>query len=313
MLMDTFRGLEAQDLPPEQFEVFVMDNLSTDTTEEVVKEFAARAPFAVHYHRMERDGGPVPARNRAAELARGDFVAFTDSDCRPSPQWLSLGLAAFSDNVAFVSGPVIYKPEQTGDFFARRTGESHVEHPSYPTANAMYRKQIFLDYEGFDASLCYIDPFGRALECADTDLAWRILKGGYRNEFVDDMIVYHELEAQTPMRWMLDPTRVFCIPALIRQHPELREQLLFAKLFFYRNSAFYYAAAVLALAMLVIDWRWLLVAPILVLIRALMRARSLSPIAWARSFMEVSLNVVRNYLMILTLVYGSIRFRTLVL
>lgn len=313
MLKDTLRGLESQEFPADQFEVFVMDNQSTDDTEAVVMEFAARVPFSLHYHRMERDGGPVPARNLAVQMAQGEILAFTDSDCRPCPKWLSLGVAAFDDNVAFVSGPVIYKPEQEGDFFARRTGESHVEHPSYPTANVLYRKQAFVDHGGFDDSLCYVDPLGRALECADTDLAWRILKNGYRNVFVDEVIVYHELEAQTPMRWLLDPTRVFCVPPLIRQHPDLRWKLLSGGIFFYRNSPLYYLAAFAAVLILVLDWRWLLLAPVLLVLRAILRSRALSPVAWTRSMMEVSLNVVRNYLMIVTLVYSSIRFRTLVL
>lgn len=313
VLTDMLRGLEAQDFPADAFEVFVIDNCSTDATEEVVREYAARVPFALHYHRMERDQGPAPARNMGASLARGEILAFTDSDCRPSPQWLSLGVSAFEEGVSLVTGPLIYKPEQTGDFFARRTGESRVEHPSYPTANAFYRKDVFLEHGGFDPSLCYMDPFGRALECADTDLAWRVLKNGHRNVFIEDMIVYHELEAQTPLGWMLDPTRMFCVPALIRQHPELRPKLLYKGLFFYRNSIFYYAALIIAITLLVLDWRWLLVAPVLLIVRAIMRAPRLSPLAWARSLMEVCLNIVRNYLMIGMLIYGSIRFRRLVL
>jgi hypothetical protein len=52
---------------------------------------------------------------------------------------------------------------------------------------------------------------------------------------------------------------------------------------------------------------------VLLILRAIMRAPRLSPLAWARSLMEVCLNIVRNYLMIGMLLYGSIRFRRLVL
>lgn len=313
MLADTLRGLEDQEFPPDQFEVFVMDNLSKDNTRKLVEEFALRVPFTLHYHFVDDQGGPAPARNLAASLAQGDILAFTDSDCRPCPKWLASGVAALNGDVVMVSGPVIYKPEQTGNFFARRTGESYVEHPTYPTANIMYRKDVFHAHGGFDNSLCLVDPLGRVLECADTDLAWRILKSGHRNVFVEDMIVYHELEAQSPLRWLLEPIRLYCVPAVIRQHPELRAKLLFKGLFFYRNSLFYYAALAIALIVLMVDWRWLLAAPILLILRALMRAPKPSPTAWARSFMEVCLNIARNYVLISTLVYASIRFRTLVL
>ncbi|MFM7142900.1 MAG: glycosyltransferase family A protein, partial [Alphaproteobacteria bacterium] len=38
--------------------------------------------------RQERSG-PAAARNRGVREAHGEFVAFTDDDCRPDPQWLA--------------------------------------------------------------------------------------------------------------------------------------------------------------------------------------------------------------------------------
>ena len=32
--------------------------------------------------------GPAAARNRGVDVARGEVIAFTDDDCRPSPRWL---------------------------------------------------------------------------------------------------------------------------------------------------------------------------------------------------------------------------------
>jgi GT2 family glycosyltransferase len=39
-------------------------------------------------------GGPAKARNRGADSARGRFLAFTDDDCRPDPDWIG-ELASF--------------------------------------------------------------------------------------------------------------------------------------------------------------------------------------------------------------------------
>src|SRR3990172_7747823 len=40
----------------------------------------------------QRNAGPASARNTGAAQARGEFLAFTDDDCRPAPDWLR-GLA----------------------------------------------------------------------------------------------------------------------------------------------------------------------------------------------------------------------------
>ena len=36
----------------------------------------------------QANAGPAAARNRGAEAATGDFLAFTDDDCKPDPSWL---------------------------------------------------------------------------------------------------------------------------------------------------------------------------------------------------------------------------------
>src|SRR3546814_779328 len=40
--------------------------------------------------------GAGPARNGVVDLATGEFLAFTDSDCIPEPGWLAAGLAALA-------------------------------------------------------------------------------------------------------------------------------------------------------------------------------------------------------------------------
>jgi glycosyltransferase involved in cell wall biosynthesis len=312
LLMDALDAISNQTFTG-SFELFVMDNLSTDDTEEVVRNFAESVPFPVHYVRMERDGGPVPARNCAARMAAGRVLAFTDSDCRPCPEWLERGFQAIESGAALASGPVTYKPEQLRGFFAKRTAETLTEHPTYPTANAFYRKDVFLELGGFDEGLSFTDPFDRAVECADTDLAWRVIEAGYRNEFVPDQWVYHEIEVQSPSAWLLEPTRLFVLPELIRRHPQLRDRLLTHRLFFHPGSIIYYIAALLAIPMAIVSPWLLIVFPIAFAVRAIRRLDGFAPRAWGQAGMQVAMNIARNYLLCATLVYGSVRFRTLVL
>ena len=316
-LTETLAGLAQQTLSAAAFEVIVVDNASTDGTFEAVQTLAVSMPYRLHVFRIPTENrGPAPARNFGVSKTSGAIVAFTDSDCRPDARWLERGLAAFEDaDVAFATGTVDFKQEQLGTmgFFARRTVVCAYEHPTYPTANAFFRKNVFLEFGGFSEELSFASVFGTAMEAADTDLAWRIKEAGSRNVFVPDAIVFHEVQVTTPQQWLLEPIRLFLIPALVRRHPGMRQALLAYGVFFYAGSIRYYLTLALALVLLVVAPRLLLLLPPLLLVAGALRGGSARPDIVLTHAGQIGLNALRIYVMSCTLICGSIRFRTLVL
>src|SRR5579863_10387227 len=136
LLRNTIESFCKQHAPVETFEVIVVDDGSTDCTGPMVLEMIERVPFRLLYHRMPRNGGPVVARNYGATIARGSILAFTDSDCQASPQWLSTAIAEFSvdSSLAFISGPAINVPGQRVRFFSVGGADYAGENPTYPAA-----------------------------------------------------------------------------------------------------------------------------------------------------------------------------------
>jgi glycosyltransferase involved in cell wall biosynthesis len=69
------------------FELLVVDDGSTDGTEKAIRDRFGADPRMVYLRK--RNGGTATARNHGLERARGDFVAFLDSDDRFLPEYLA--------------------------------------------------------------------------------------------------------------------------------------------------------------------------------------------------------------------------------
>ena len=313
LLLDGFRGLAAQTLGRERFEIVLVDDCSPEPLDWVAERGRTEFGLMVHYARTKINRGPGPARNLGASLARAPVIAFTDSDCRPDPGWLATGLAAFSDSaIAMVSGPCLPKPGQP----LRLTTHMHFiyeEHPCFPTMNVFYRRSVFEALGGFDVSLSTRDPLGRAVEATDADLGWRVIEAGYPRRFLPEAIIYHEVQNLGVIGYVIEPTRHLFVPELVRRHPGMRRALLTAGVFFYPATwLVYIALIVVILAALMQPWLLLMV-PALLIGRAIARTRSLRPdklMWWCASAL---LQLPRTFVASLTFAYASVRFRALVL
>jgi glycosyltransferase involved in cell wall biosynthesis len=315
LLRELIESLWKQTLDPHNFEVIVVDNQSSDGTAEMLAELQRVSPCHLMFHVMKENKGPIHSRNAAGRMARAPILAFTDSDCRVRPEWLERGIAAFSDpSVAFASGAVLDKPEQPVKFFSFRNGAIlGVENFTYPACNVLFRKETFWEMGGF-AEAEYLHDIGdKPIECADTDLAWRIRKKGYRNVYVDDAVVYHEVVSMTPWMWLKSQWRIVAVPLVVRLHPELREKLCWWGPFFRaENLLFYVGVLGLALAAFVSPWLALLMVPY-VLHGLTIPGTKFSLARVPRLAFRTLALAMRQSVISAALIYGSVRTRTLIL
>src|SRR5687767_6393032 len=77
--LDSLLGQDFDD-----FELIIADNASTDETEAICREFAAR-DRRIRYHRNTANVGAVPNHNLVFELARGKYFKWAahDDECHP--------------------------------------------------------------------------------------------------------------------------------------------------------------------------------------------------------------------------------------
>ncbi len=89
-----------QDVPPDELEILVVDDGSTDATPEILKRFEPRVRLL-----RKTNGGQASAFNAAIREARGEVVAFLDADDWWAPGKLRAVLEAFeSDSALGVAG-----------------------------------------------------------------------------------------------------------------------------------------------------------------------------------------------------------------
>ena len=168
------------------FEVIVVDDGSVDTTADIVRAFAT-----VKYVRQD-NAGPARARNHGAKLAQGDYLAFTDSDCIPHEDWISLLLTGFNeDQVGVVAGS--YGIANPGSILARCVHKEIVwrhahlmpDHPnSFGSYNFCVKKSVFDAVGGFEGAY-------RAASGEDNDLSYKIIRSGWRIYFEQKALVDH--------------------------------------------------------------------------------------------------------------------------
>jgi glycosyltransferase involved in cell wall biosynthesis len=171
------------------FEVLVVDDGSEPPLDDVI----AQHPGLMSLQVFRAEGvGPASARNIALKAASGEYVVFTDDDCRPDPKWL----LAFDEAIqrhpgSGFGGRIVDSPEnaiygrasQLLVSFLYDYSESSNGLRFFCSNNLVFPRLQLLEMGGFDESF----PLAAA---EDRYICARWLKQG-ELEFVPAAIVEH--------------------------------------------------------------------------------------------------------------------------
>ncbi|MBK8768254.1 MAG: glycosyltransferase family 2 protein [Burkholderiaceae bacterium] len=105
LLSQTLSELSLATPPQQGWEVVVVNNKCTDTTDEVIARFQDSLPLRRVY---EGEPGLSNARNAALDNARGAYIVWTDDDILMSRNWLTAYETAFASwpQAAVFGGPI---------------------------------------------------------------------------------------------------------------------------------------------------------------------------------------------------------------
>jgi glycosyltransferase involved in cell wall biosynthesis len=212
LLDATLESLAACEPPPGGFEVLVVDNASTDSTEAVVEARRANNPVPLRYV-FEGRPGKSHALNTGLLATPADIILFTDDDIQVPPHWIAeccRALDARSD-VDYVGGPVrphweapppAWFPPSNGNLWGTVAVLDYGDHPFIfedrhvvPLGvNMAVRRRVVQIVGGFDAS------FGRKgrslLGQEQGEFFCRTRAAGLRGLYVPDMWLHHRVPAE---------------------------------------------------------------------------------------------------------------------
>lgn len=177
--------------PQEKLQVIVVDDGSSDDSPLVARQFRA---LLVPSGGIGR--GPAAARNVGASLASGEILAFIDSDCSASQEWLNELIPAFNNqSMAAVGGQVdgmctesaVDRYESIMSSLSlgvrERTGSGGNDTFYLPSCNLLVRRTAFRSAGGFKDEMHVGE---------DVDLTWRLRDKGWTISYLPTGNVLHE-------------------------------------------------------------------------------------------------------------------------
>lgn len=177
--------------PQESFEVIVIDDGGEFSIESLVNSFQGQ--IDVKYFKQEH-AGPATARNTGGERAKNEFLAFTDDDCAPAPDWLQRLASRFEDFPDHgIGGRILNSlPENVyseagcmlTDYLYEyyRTSKGQVRF--FASNNLAFPRKHFLQIGGFNKTF----PLPAA---EDRELCDRWLRMGFGLTYAPEVAVYH--------------------------------------------------------------------------------------------------------------------------
>jgi glycosyltransferase involved in cell wall biosynthesis len=177
-----------QTYPHEQYEVIVVDNASEEDIKSVVANFQ-QIKFT-----YESQPGSYVARNQGISIAKGEILAFTDSDCIPSADWIERGVENLlsTPNCGLVAGRIDF-------FFQNPQNPTPVE--LYESIELSFNQELNVQNTHFGVTanlftfkhvIDNVGSFNKNLKSSgDREWGERVFAAGYKQIYADNVCIKH--------------------------------------------------------------------------------------------------------------------------
>jgi glycosyltransferase involved in cell wall biosynthesis len=175
----------------DRFEVVVVDDGSRPALDGVIEPFYRTLNISLI---RQPNRGPGAARNEGAAVAQGHFLAFTDDDCWPAPDWLQKLEACFGDTPDGMIGGRVVNPLKDNVY---SMASQLIIDMAYSFYNVGPYPSFFFTSNNMavPAKLFHkVGRFNTAFRTAseDRELCDRWLHLGHKMTYAPEVLVFHE-------------------------------------------------------------------------------------------------------------------------
>ena len=184
-------ALCAQTYPPERFEVVLVDDGSDRPLDTVIEPFRERLSITLL---AQPNAGPANARQRGITLAKGTFLAFTDDDCQPAPDWLARlegfclrhpGTAVGGRTInGLTKNPFSEASQLVITYLTDHSNADPHQSKYFATSNLIFPAKEYNSAVGLDLNWSISGG-------EDRDLCYRWVSRGHRLLYCPDAVVHH--------------------------------------------------------------------------------------------------------------------------
>jgi glycosyltransferase involved in cell wall biosynthesis len=167
LLKNCLAALLNQTFEKNFYEIIVVSDGPDEAAFKLIKSLNSYHP-RIHYLCLPEKKGPAAARNLGWQKAAGKLIAFTDDDCLPDRNWLSVLYGAYheEEEIAFSGKIKVPLPPCPTDY---EKNTSNLETAEFVTANCCCTRAALEKVEGFD------ERFSMAWR-EDSDLEFKLLQ-----------------------------------------------------------------------------------------------------------------------------------------
>ena len=202
MLGDCVDSLLTQTIDKNRFEIIIVDNNSTDNTEEIAKDFV-KNNINIKYLQEKTVGYSAP-RNCGWKNASGNIIAYIDDDEIAAPDWLESIEKAFqiAEKPDIIGGIYLGKyDENPPDWFTESMDRTDKSRPKgilnqrkeccLAGGNIAFKKEVLEKLDGFSNNFNVKNGFLMMGE--DTDICLRAKNFGFQLFYNPDIKIYHRI------------------------------------------------------------------------------------------------------------------------
>jgi glycosyltransferase involved in cell wall biosynthesis len=218
-LNEAIKSALEQSLQP--IEIFIVDDVPSLKTEELVNRISKTAKVEIHYLQNIENPGASESRNMAARYVSGEYIAFLDDDDFWSENYLEEASKAISEEEVDIvlTGRSYYyanQKEKIGkippDIYQKE--EFYLRNPGVACSNFIVKANMFLDVGGYDLLL---------KGSGDKDIFMRLMKVGCTYHVIKKPLM-HKYKGHSD-QWTTNPGRI--LPGVIKFYFKYAREMSF--------------------------------------------------------------------------------------